>query len=312
MDGNSRKRAIRLPNFLIVGAAKCGTTSLYNYLRQHPEVYGPHNKEPYFFISPVIERLNPDDPMYRGVRKRTKFTLDHYLNLFKRGAGKKAIGEASALYLYHYDVAIPRIREYLEEVKIIIVLRNPVERAFSAYTHLVRDGIESLPFERCLEMEEKRIRENWFPLHFFKELGFYYRQVKAYLENFRDIRVYLYDDFKKHTLDTVKDVYAFLGVDPSFTPDVSIKYNPSGIPRSAIIHRFLSNYDHPLKRILRPLFVRVIGKERTGDLANYYKNKNLKAISMKPETRGYLIELYRGDVLMLQDLIKRDLSSWLK
>lgn len=312
MEKNKRNGMIRLPNFLIVGAAKCGTTSLYNYLRQHPEVYAPHNKEPYFFISSIIERLNPNDPMYKGVRRRTKFTLDHYVKLFKRARKEKAIGEASGLYLYYYDVAIPRIRKYLEDVKIIIILRNPVERAFSAYTHLVRDNIESLPFEKCLEIEEKRMKENWFPLHFFKDLGFYYKQVKAYSDNFSKIRIYLYDDFKKHTLDIVKDIYAFLEVDPSFTPEVSIKYNMSGTPRITILHEFLSNYNHPLKKILRPLFVTTMGKERAEKLADYYKNKNLKAMSIKPETKEYLIELYKEDVLMLQDLIKRDLSNWLK
>ncbi len=304
---------VKLPNFLIVGAAKSGTTSIYNYLKQHPDIYLPENKEPRFFVSSEFKNMNPNDPLFKHASKVITFTLDDYLGLFLDVKDENAIGEASVQYLYFYDTAIPEIRKHLGDVRIVIILRNPVDRAFSAHAHLVRDKLESMSFEKCLKIEEQRIRTKWFPLHFYKDLGFYYKQVKAYLENFSRVRVYLYDELKSDSSIVVRDIYGFLGVDPSFvSANMNSKYNVSVVPKVKPLHSFLVNYDHTLKKFLRPLFLSTFGKRKTENLFNNFMTRNLRKQKINPVAKEYLIDLYRDDILMLEKLLKRDLSAWLK
>jgi hypothetical protein len=303
----------RLPNFFIIGVAKSGTTSLYHYLKQHPEIYMSSIKEPKFFLSSIDEfpHNGPGDvEIDKGIIK----TWREYLKLFSGASVEKRIGEASCGYLYYYEHVAPLIKRTSSEVKIIALLRNPIERAFSAYCHLVRDGRETLSFEEAIEIEEERKKNNYEFIWFYKDLGFYYSGIKAYLNTFGEesIKVCLYDDFKHNPLGVIKDIFRFLEVGESFVPDVSIKYNVSQIPKNKFFQEFLSDYNHPLKKPFRTVLLNTIGKENTKKLVNYFKNMNLIKMGIKPKTRRYLVELYRDNIVMLQNLIKRDLSDWLK
>ncbi|MGR3310384.1 MAG: sulfotransferase family protein, partial [Candidatus Brocadiales bacterium] len=178
-----RDNLIKLPNFLIVGASRSGTTSLYNYLKQHPEVYMSPVKEPRFVIGQQSTKFSykgiGDEKSEKGVIK----TIDEYKKLFENVRDEKAIGEASVINLYFYEDAIKLIKKYLGDAKIIIILRNPVERAFSQYLRLRREYRESLSFEDGLKMEEKRLKDGWLPGWHYTRRGFYYNSVKAYMEN---------------------------------------------------------------------------------------------------------------------------------
>ncbi len=182
---------IKLPNFLIVGAAKSGTTALYHYLSQHPEIYMSPLKEPKFITSNFL-KFPFQGPGDNEVEKMIVKSFDRYCDLFKGVKNEKAIGEASADNLYYYEQAIFYIKKYIGNPKIIIILRNPIERAYSAYLHLVRDERETLSFKEALAEEEKRRKQNWEFIWFYKNVGFYFNQVKAYLENFTQVKVYFY------------------------------------------------------------------------------------------------------------------------
>lgn len=288
----------KLPNFLIVGAMRSGTTSLWRYLKQHPQIYMPSVKEPRFLTSSSL------------IKSRPIHTLEDYIELFRNAKDESAIGEASPHYLYPYRSTIPTIKDYLGDVKIIIILRKPADRAFSAYKHTsLIDRTEALSFEKCLELEEeRRVNEIWPMMHFYKDLGFYYKQVKAYMENFNRVKVCLYDDLNVDALGLIRDVYNFLEVDSSFTPEVDVKHNISP-PKNKVLREFLLDYDHPLKKLLRPILLNTIGINNTEKLVNLFKH--VDQIKIRPETRRYLIDLYRDDILKLQDLIHRDLSEWL-
>ncbi|MBI2487107.1 MAG: sulfotransferase [Deltaproteobacteria bacterium] len=303
----------RFPNFFIVGAAKSGTTSLYHYLNQHPEIYMSPLKEPKYFSSSVV-RFPHSGPGDIEVDKRVIKTWNNYVELFSSVSGEKRIGEASPDNLYFYEHVAPLIKQTNPGAKIIIILRNPTERAFSAYTHLVKYGRETLSFEEALEIEEQRKKDNYEFIWFYKDVGFYYSQVKRYLNTFgeKNIRVYLYDDFIKNPSGLIRDIYEFLEVNANCFPDMSTKHNVSLIPKNRLLQNFLSEYDHTLKKVFRPLFLNTIGKENTEGLVNLFKNKNLKRESIMPKTKRYLIKLYRDDILGLKDLIKRDLSNWLE
>lgn len=160
------------------------------------------------------------------------FEWEDYLNLFEDAQKEKAIGESTATYLYYHETAITLIKKYLGNIKIIILLRNPIDRAFSAYLYLRRKNCESISFKEALEIENIRKRQNWKSLYHYTSAGFYYNQVKDYLDNFDQVKICLFDDLKKDSLRLVKDIYNFLGLDTSFTLDVSKKYNVSGIPKN--------------------------------------------------------------------------------
>jgi len=302
----------KLPTFLIVGAQKAGTSSLYNYLKQHYEVFMPERlKEPKFFVAPIFKKINHNQPLYVKVINHSIFKWKDYLKLFENVQKEKAIGESTTAYLYYYKIAIKLMKKYLEDIKIIISLRNPIDRAFSAYLHLRRNNGENLSFEEALQKENARKELNWIPLYYFTSVGFYYNQVKAYLDKFDQVKICLFDDLKKDPLGLIKDMYKFLEVDPSFTPDMSIKYNVSGIPQNKFIHKFLKE-PNILKTMVKPAAKFLIPKDRRREVIERIKMKNLQKPQMKPETREYLKNLYREDILKLQDLIKRDLSSWLE
>src|SRR5215210_1748036 len=153
-----------LPNFLVIGAGKSGTTSLYHYLRQHPDVYMSPVKEPLFFAAEGgrIRFPGPDGRMIsRAANPGAVTRMKDYRALFAGVSGKKAVGEASPQYLYTPEAPL-RIKHYVPEAKLIAVLRNPVERAYSAFLHRTRLGREPLAdFSEALRQEDSRMREGW-------------------------------------------------------------------------------------------------------------------------------------------------------
>jgi hypothetical protein len=301
---------ISLPNFLIVGAAKSGTTSLYQYLNEHPEIFMSRMKEPRFLISTVFTGMSPDDPRYSALLKLTVTKFGEYAKLFENGKKAKAIGEATATYLYYYQKAIPNIKKYLNDVKIIIILRNPVDRAFSSYKHLVKECAETRSFERCLELEEARKKNNWSLLNLYKEAELYYNQVKAYLDNFMQVKIYLFDDLKTDSLALTKDVYRFLEVSDRFVPNTTKKYNISSLQKSAFLNDFFIK-SNILKKSLKPIIDLVLPPHKRKNIINYVKAFNEANYQMKPKTNKVLKNNFREDILKLQEIINKDLSHWL-
>ena len=301
-----------LPNFLIIGAAKSGTTALYQYLQQHPQIYFSPIKEPKFF---AYDGAPPD---YRGpagdeTRQRDFVTeLAAYEALFAGVTGQTAIGEASTLYLYH-PRAPERIRHHIPGAKLIAVLRHPVDRAYSdflSHTVVAGDGREPLAdFGEALQAEAGRIRDNWWPLWHYQQRGFYHGQLARYYERFprSQIKVYLYEDLESDAAGLCRDVFRFLGVDDEVRPDTSLKHNVSGLPRNQRLHDLLTK-PHPLKKILKPLLPDQLRQR----LVTRLRSGNLVRPPLPVELRRQLLREYRPDILRLQELIQRDLSNWLK
>ena len=293
-----------LPNFLIIGAAKAGTTSLYSYLKQHPQIYMSAVKEPRFFAPEVYTDYNN---VARSGIKEVPFTLEEYEQLFADVTTEIAIGEASTEYLYFPGVAA-RIKERLPEVKLIAILRNPVERAFSAFCYQLRDDYEPLTFEAALNAESERIKQGYRQGWHYQQVGFYYEQIKRYLDTFaaEKIKIYLHEELIKDSVSITQDIYSFLGVDASFVPDLT-KKNISGIPKNRLLHNIFTK-ENPLKSLVKPL----LSEQVRQNIYQKVRKNNLKGKpSLALETRQQLIELYREDILKLQELIQRDLSHWL-
>ena len=304
-----------MPNFLIIGAAKSGTTALYNYLGQHPRVYVTRKKEPKFFALEG-KRLDFRGPGDLEANRFSVTGIEAYRALFRGVSNETAIGEASPLYLYSAD-APTRIKRYVPTVKMIAVLRDPAERAYSQYLHLVRDGREPIDdFARALQAEESRIRDNWaFGWH-YKRVGFYHDQLERYFDTFGrgQVKVYLYEDLETDPVGMLKDVFRFLDIADDFVPDMSVRPNVAGIPRNRSLHTLhaLLVKPHPIKTALKPLFPEALRRRTVKRLLDGIRSRNLVKPPFPAEVRRHLIETYREDILKLQALTQRDLSNWLR
>ena len=293
------------PNFLIIGAAKAGTSSLYHYLNEHPQVYMSPVKEPRFF-APELYTDCLKDPYRSGAKEHRSdpMSSEEYIALFEGVSDEIAIGEASTEYLY-VPKAAERIKAQLPDVKVIAVLRDPAERAYSAFCYQVRDGCEHLSFEEALAQEEsRRIDKKRWPGWHYKRVGFYYEQIKRYFDLFdrEQIKIYSNEDLQADSGAIVQDACRFLGVEDTFMPDLT-RRNVSAIPKSMALQNLLIK-DNPLKTIVRP-FIPV-------GLRKSIRDQNLtKKPALSPDIRQKLIADYREDILKLQALIQKDLSSWL-
>lgn len=293
-----------LPNFIVIGAAKAGTTSIYNYLNQHPDVYMSPVKEPKFFW---LEQEHIDLSIERNKIVLDKYvdTLVEYEKLFEGVKNEKAVGEASTVYMTVPKVP-ERIKKYIPDAKIVAILRDPIERARSAHSWNVQIGIEPVySFEKAVkdELSTSSWRDNLGP-------GLYFEHLKKYFETFQrdQIGIYIYDDLRDNPIGLMQDLYRFLGVDDTIVPTTYEKFNVSVIPKNKLINSFLTTpnmFKEGLKSIL-PVGV----SQKLYDWMVMWNSGKPKQVS--PELRKRLIEYYREDILKLQELIDRDLSAWLQ
>ena len=298
-----------LPNFLIIGAAKSGTSSLYRYLIQHPQVFGSLAKEPSFF---AFEGERPEftGPGDQILNQAVVTKRKDYEALFESVSDETAVGEASVVYLYS-EKAPERIKHYLPDAKLIAILRDPVERAISSFSHLLRDGFEPISdFSQALAAEEERIRLNWQHLWHYKRMGFYHKQLSRYFDLFRSeqFAIFTYEEFSADPRAVLKQIFQFLDVDDFFVPDISYRYNISGSPRSKWLHSLLMRGSF-VTRALKPVVPKVIRQQLRH--AVVARNVIRERVEIPEATRRYLQDVFREDILQLEPLIRRDLSGWL-
>lgn len=296
-----------LPNFLIVGAAKAGTTSLHHYLCQHPQICMSNKKDTAFFAG----HNNPikwNGPKGRSLSKRFITKLSDYEAQFVDAKNETAIGESSPSYLHHPE-AVKGIKKYIKNPKIIIVLRHPTDRAYAHYMHGIRDAMETeTTFEAALDEEDKRKANNWGDFWYYKGRSLYYDAVKSYYDTFgkENVAVYLFEDLQSDTLTLTKDIFQFLGVDPNFTPNVVIEHNISGVPKNRFIHDLFA-WDSTLTKIAKicvPENIRAIVRSSV-------MKRNIEKEKLSSDVRKRITESFREDILKTQDLIGTDLSHWL-
>lgn len=299
----------KLPNFLIVGAAKSGTSSLHQYLIQHPDIYmstknkdGLSVKEPQFLIKEKVEKR-----LHFGV-----WNWEEYLSIFNEVKQEKAIGEASVFYLYYYKEAIKNIRKKLgDDVKIIILLRNPIDRAYSAFLHVSRGVKESLSFEEALEQEGERLEKDvtLTPMVMYKDMGLYYSMVRAYKENFKDVHVVIYEDFRDKTNLVLDEIFDFLEVSKYQDIDSTKRHNVGGKQWNSTKIKNMFQKDSIFKRIYFKFIPSFIKRKIKKKLLSFSVSK---ANSMNSNTREELKSFFKKDIEKLSILIEKDLKHWIK
>jgi len=285
-------------DFFIVGAPKSGTTSLYHYLSEHPHVEMSSQKEPDYFSDKAIQ----EQGMYYG--KNRINTLDDYEGLFAQKEGV-IYGESSVSYLF-YDNVAENIKSYNPNAKIIIMLRNPVERAFSHYLMDYRLGLVSESFEDIVKKKSNHKYANLFYQQYI-QVGEYANQLKRYLNVFNRENILLidYEDFKKDVAGVVNKTYLFLGVNDDFQPNLNKKHNTYSMPKNRIIRCIYSFV--PLRNLLTSIFP----KEMIKSTRNFLFKSDKKPI-MPVETRHFLKKHFEKDVNELSELLNKDYTKWIK
>jgi hypothetical protein len=298
---------VTLPNFLLIGAARSGTTALYEYLDQHPDIFVCEPKEPHFFALEG-ERLDfrgPGDDLMVNERSVTDWTA--YRELFAKAGRAKARGEASVSSLY--DPRAPaRIVERLPDARILCILRNPADRAFSAFMYMRSRMYEPLDdFRAALAAEDRRVRDRWHHIWHYRRMSLYAESIARCFELFgRDrVLVHLHDDFRAEPLRVVRECFEFLGVDPSFVPPARPSALASGVPKNAAWQRLLM-----AARPLRNRFLHLVPRRLGQSLKRRLTESNLTRVSLDPELREELLEGFDDDIRALEGLLGRDLSHW--
>lgn len=306
------KKHPSIPDFLIIGAGKSGTTSLNNYLRQHDQIFIPSRKEPNFYGYELKTKKD-----FEGKKELLNYNLsitklDGYLALFDAAKDHQVTGETSNSYLYHED-APERIKYYNPDVKLIAILRQPAERLYSRYLHLARvNRLPTRKFEDCLDRSTV-----WWTRNDLIPEGFYYKNLSRYYQLFPEsqIKVFLYDEFNASSEEVLEEIFHFLGVDPTYKPEQTVRYNPSGFIKNKNLDKIIGPtgfIQTSVKSVLNVQFYRALKENLIiQSFINRLRKHNLNRPQLNPEIREILTrEIYGPDIDRLGDLIKKDLSSW--
>ncbi len=302
---------IKRPNFFVMGAPKCGTTSLHGYLRQHPEIYVPRMKEIHFF--------GDDLPFRQGLIKKTVNSEEKYLSLFSEAREEKAIGDVGVWYLYS-EKAPYQIKEFSPSSRAIVMLRNPVEAMYSFHSTLLFSNKENIQdFGKALAAEKERKRGRLIPLGlnpeeagelFYKDIFKYSSQLERLFKVFRkeEVLVIIFDEFKKDTAKCYKRILRFLGVDEDFKLNFEIA-NPSKETRFKWLGRFLHRPPSFISRAAIKIFPRAFLLESLHRL-RVLNSRPRSLPPMDPELKKQLQEEFKPDIERVSELLKRDLSFW--
>ena len=283
-------------DFFIVGAPKAGTTSLYKYLNQHQDVVMSSVKEPNYFSK---EELESQDLYYAS--KNITDEKDYH-SLFQANGEKKKLGEASVSYLFYPKVS-KRIFTYNKDAKIIIILRNPVDRAYSHYKMDFRLGFVKRDFE---DLVLNNNQEGSLFYQQYIDLGLYHLQVKSYIDEFgsTNVCVMFYEDLKKDRATFVNNILSFLNLKSDSNINFNLKYNKSKLPSNNFM-RYLYSISLVRKTasfLFNERLINFINK-------NFFRESNQE---IESKVRHKLNQVFLNDIFMLEKLLNKDLSSWRK
>jgi hypothetical protein len=290
-----------LPNFIVVGAAKAGTTALYWYLLEHPSVFMSPVKETNYFAYGVDAggTLVYGDPEVHDFPIKS---LGDYEALFAEAGDATAVGEASPIYL-ECPQAAARIQALLPGVRIIASLRHPVDRAYSDYLMHLRHRGRTFDAARDLSAAAEWAR----PDSHWMRIGRYHEQLSRYYAAFprRQIHVSLFDDLKRSPPELMRGVYRFVGVDEAFMPDFTTPHAIGGMPASRLVEGFLTS--RAARMTIKPLI-----PTRAANWVKRLRARNMrKAPSLPAELKRELTAHFRDDITRTGELIGRSLDHWL-
>lgn len=311
-----------IPNFIIAGERRSGTTSLACYFKNHSDIYLLPKVDMAYFVDTqtkgIIDRLKGKVDYSLWAKKHSK---QDYLSLFGNAANKKAIGEKSADYLF-WDESHQRIKEFLPNVKIIISLRHPVERAWSQYINEVGKGREGLSFEEAILKENDRIKESDHARNHlsYVQRGFYDVSIKKLLKTFNKEQVYIVilEELIANPNIELEKIFDFLGVDKKLGLNNSGKrfnnnwttFQHEWVRRNKILSKFEFFLTKVQRRVVKLFFKSPYKRKQFSHKLESFYRLSKKDVKMSDKSRNYLNELYLPHIENLELLLNKDLRIW--
>ena len=296
---------MKKPNFIIAGFPKCGTTSLHHYLNEHPEIYMPAQKELHFFTFNILSKLN-NGPKDAVVKKTQINNSEKYLNFYKGVTNEIAIGDASPSYI-NYPSQFKKIKKYLNDPKVIIILRDPINRAYSNYLHLKRENRETLSFKEAIFKEDERKTNKYSDFWYYKFNSTYYDKIIKAKETFSDVLILTSEELSNNGEATMKNVYKFLEVNDTFKLKRKFNnFNKGGHFKQNIFTKIIfqpSTLKNTIKQFIKPTpFLKIIISKIAN---NFIKNPQ----KIDNESLKYLKKHFKNEVEKLETL-NIDTSKW--
>ncbi len=298
-------------DFLIVGTFKSASSTIAYELGKHPRIDIPKPKDPYFYLAQMCKGLIGPDGFVEEQDAYSVYDRATFEALFRHDGVPRLKGEATPMYLYCHEHAIPAIQADNPDTRIIMLLRNPIDRAYSNYMHNVKDGYETRSFAECISSWEETEHLPLHPFFHYVRAGFYFEQVAAYTRAFNRVKIVDYDDVKRDPSGVLNEIATFLGIEPSFLPHKAIRLNKSGSPRSHLLHEFIRR-ESLLKKAARPLFRTIVrDASKRIALSEFVKNFNIKTAEMARADRAALASIYHNDVALLTSRLGIDFArNW--
>ncbi len=304
----------KLPNLFIVGAGKCGTTSLYYYLKQHSKIYLPDFKEPQYlsfkhFLNDIEKVVYP--------HKLNEFVLseNEYFSLYRNDdiENKKYIGDASTAAFVFYEEFYKSVQQYYEKPqtnKIIIILRNPIEATISHYLMYKRifeiyNGAKYRSLEEAIKIEKKMFQNKYYAIcHTFRYK--FFDRIKFFKNHFDDVLILFHEDLKYNKDKVLTDIFTFLDIEKE-NINTSENLNETIFPKNSFAKIFYkdSKFKILTKKILPSSLYISLKKTRDNFLGTKQKNISEKEILI-------LQNIFKEDIIKTSELLKKDLTKWIK
>tara|TARA_B110001454_G_scaffold147202_1_gene136672 strand:+ start:118 stop:987 length:870 start_codon:yes stop_codon:yes gene_type:complete len=281
------------PNFFIVGGSKCGTTNISYYLNLHPKIFFSELNEPYYFCKWDVPEEYNRNSMITNMKK--------YLDLFKNVKNEIIVGEASSPYLSCPHAAL-EIKKAFPNSKILISIRNPIERSHSAYFSYQFMKPNEQNFMEMIKTHEKLISEKIFYIDSILESGFYTKNIKRYQEIFgkENVKVIIFEDYIKNTIQNINSIFNFLGINDKINLNEQSK-GSYRVPKNFLAKSLLNNKNF---RKVSTILIPTVMRQKLGDK---YFLKQVKKPEMLENERNYLTELYNDEVNELEKFLGKKL-----
>jgi len=296
-------------NLFIVGAAKSGTTSLYEYLSHHPSVFFPLVKEPNYYSRAESHNSSAYNKPKAGESYHNKIITDEsvYFELYEKATGFQVIGDASPSYLWD-ELSASRIHKDYPEAKILIILRNPVDRAYSHYLMDLASGVQrDRDFMSALAFDNAKEERQWGRAHLYQDLGLYSAQVSRYMRLFgrSNVKVIMYEEFIDDTQRNIKNIFDFIGVDSGISREIDfgLVHNPYRISRHGAGMFLFMKLKFGFLRHLLPSRIR-------RELSQKILYKKSTKPKLNTSERDQLKKFYMEDILELETILGRELFEW--
>lgn len=294
------------PNTFLIGVQKAATTSVFNWLSQHPEVCAPlAMKDISFFTRPMFYK-----------EKGINYLLEHYKNC---NSSQKIRLQGSVHYIFFED-SLKRIHKFCPDAKFILILRHPMERAISSYLYARKFNYEKLSFDEALQAEEDRMNNDDLKIRSectYLNHGFYAYQIQRFLKYFKrdQLLILLYDDLKSQPEQSIFKAFKFLSIDENFIPDFK-QHNKTGTVKYKFLQKMLLGENRFKKIIVNKVLPKIISEEQKAILRWKFIHFNTSDKQTDIQIDQNVVEKYNPvfekDISELEKILKRDLSNWKK